>query len=108
MNPATRPVILVVEPDADASDTVDQLMARYSHDYAIVVDPDVVTASRRLRTLAESASDVALILADRASNGAVLLDEARDLHPHARRGLLLNWNESRSHREEIAVAFAKR
>jgi thioredoxin reductase (NADPH) len=108
MNPGTKPVILVVEPDADASDTVEQLMARYSHHYTIVVDPDVVTASRRLRTLAEPATDIALILADRASNGAVLLDEAREAHPHARRGLLLNWNESRSHREEIAVAFAKR
>ena len=30
------------------------------------------------------------------------------MHPHARRGLLLNWNESRSHREEIAAAFAQR
>ncbi len=51
---------------------------------------------------------MALILADRASNGAALLDEARALHPHARRGLLLNWNESRTHREEVAVAFAHR
>ena len=30
------------------------------------------------------------------------------MHPHARRGLLLNWNESRSYREEIAAAFAQR
>jgi thioredoxin reductase (NADPH) len=61
-----------------------------------------------MRALAESACDVALILADRASNGAMLLDEARTVHPNARRGLLLNWNESRSYREEIAVAFAQR
>jgi len=108
MNPAARPVILVVDPDADASATVEQLMARYSRDYTILVDPDIVSARRRLRALAASASDVALILADRASNGAVLLDEARVAHPHARLGLLLNWNESRSHREEIAVAFARR
>ena len=108
MNPSTKPVILIVDPEADASDTVEQLVARYSHDYTIVADPDVVSASQRMRALHESASDVALILADRASNGAVLLDEARTVHPHARRGLLLNWNESRSYREEIAAAFAQR
>jgi thioredoxin reductase (NADPH) len=108
MNPAAKPVILIVDPDADASDTVEQLVARYSHDYTIVADPDIVSARQRMRALAESAGDVALILADRASNGATLLDEARTLHPHARRGLLLNWNESRSYREEIAVAFAQR
>ena len=108
MNRSTRAVILVVDPDADASDTVEQLRARYAHDYTIVVDPDIVSASRRLHALAESASDVALILADRGSNGALLLDEARVAHPHARLGLLLDWYESRSHREEIAVAFAKR
>jgi thioredoxin reductase (NADPH) len=108
MSPSTKPVILIVDPEADASGTVEQLVARYSHDYAIVADPDVVSASRRMRELYESASDVALILADRASNGAVLLDEARTVHPHARRGLLLNWNESRSYREDIAAAFAQR
>ena len=96
MNPSTKPVILIVDPEADASDTVEQLVARYSHDYTIVAEPDVVSARQRMRALYESASDVALILADRASNGAVLLDEARTVHPHARRGLLLNWNESRT------------
>jgi len=108
MNASAKPVILVVDFEGDASDTVEQLVVRYSHDYTIVVDPDVVSASQRIRALRESACDVALILADRASNGATLLDEARTVHPHARRGLLLNWNESRSYREEIAAAFAQR
>jgi thioredoxin reductase (NADPH) len=103
-----KPVILVVDAGGDASDTVEQLLARYAHDYTIVVDPDVVMAGQRMRALSESGTDVALILADRASNGALLLDEARTVHPHARRGLLLNWNESRSYREEIAAAFAQR
>jgi thioredoxin reductase (NADPH) len=108
MNPTTKPVILIVDPDDDVSDTVEQLVARYSHDYTIVADLDIASASQRMRALAESAGDVALILADRASNGATLLDEARTVHPHARRGLLLNWNESRAYREEIAFAFAQR
>ena len=104
----TKPVILIVVPEADASETVEQLVARYSHDYTIFAEPDVVRASQRMRALAESATAVALILADRASNGAVLLETARRVHPHARRGLLLNWNESRMYREEIAAAFAQR
>lgn len=104
----TKPVIFIVDPAADASDTVEQLLARYSHDYMIVANPDAVSASQRMREFAESAADVALILADRASNGAVLLEEARTVHPRARRGLLLNWNESRVYREEIAAAFAQR
>ena len=108
MPEATKPVILIVDPEVDASHTVEELVARYSRDYSISADADVVAASQRLRMLAETDRDVALILADRASRGAVLLEEARTLHPRARRGLLLNWNESRSHREEVADAFAQR
>jgi thioredoxin reductase (NADPH) len=108
MNPATKPVILVVDPEGNASVCVEELAARYARDYTIVVDTDVFAASQRLRALADTDGAVAMVLADRASNGAALLDEVRVVHPHARRGLLLNWNESRSHREEIAVAFAQR
>jgi thioredoxin reductase (NADPH) len=104
----TKPVILIVDPEVDASRTFEELVSRYSRDYTIISAPDVAAATKRLRTLAETSKDVALILADRASDGAALLEEARTLHPHARRGLLLNWNESRSYREEIAVAFAHR
>jgi thioredoxin reductase (NADPH) len=91
-----KPVILVVDPEADASDTVEQLVERYSSDYTIVADADTVLASRRMRALASAGDDVALILADRASSGAVLLDEARSVHPHARRGLLLDERFHRS------------
>ena len=108
MNPSTKPVILVVDHEGDESETVEQVMARYSNDYAIVVESDVVSARHRMRRLNESVTDVALILADRASGGAMLLDEARTVHSHARRALLLNWNENRSIREEIAAAFALR
>ncbi len=60
MNSATKPVILVVDPETDASDTFEQLVARYSHDYTIVVRADVVSASQLMGELAESSSDVAL------------------------------------------------
>ena len=44
MNPPAKPVILIVDSEVDASNSVEQLAARYSHDYAIVVDPDVISA----------------------------------------------------------------
>jgi len=103
-----KPVIAIVDPETGSSRSVEQVKARYSDDYSIVVDPDIVSAGARLVALAADARDVALILADRASDGAALLDDARGLHPQARRGLLLNWNEHRTYREEIAAAFAQR
>src|ERR1043165_3890363 len=108
MDALGKPVILVVDPEGDATETFEQLTARYSRDYMIVVDRDIESAGQRLRAIGQSGDELALILADRASNGAKLLDEARTVHPHARRGLLLNWNESRFHREELAVASARR
>ena len=65
-----KPIILIVDPEVDASRTVEELVARYSRDYTIVSAPDVVAASQRMRTLAETADDVALILADRAIEGS--------------------------------------
>jgi thioredoxin reductase (NADPH) len=62
----------------------------------------------RLESLQASARDLALVLADRADNGTDVLRDVARLHRHARRGLLLHWNEGRSHREEIADAFAQR
>ena len=44
MNPPAKPVILIVDSEVGASNSVEQLAARYSHDYAIVVDPDVISA----------------------------------------------------------------
>src|SRR5262245_34927948 len=104
----TKPVILVVDPEGDASPTVEQLVARYTSDYTIVADSDAVSASQLMSALAAAAGRVALILADRAAHGTAILDDARRMHPHAARGWLLNWNESRTYREEIAVAFAQR
>jgi thioredoxin reductase (NADPH) len=100
-----RPVIVVFDPDAPGSLLVQELEARYGGSYAITV---ATTAEGAMAALDRSRAPVALILAGRACGGAALLDAARDLHPQARRGLLLNWNESRTHREEIAACFAHR
>jgi thioredoxin reductase (NADPH) len=101
------PVILVFDPDAHGSLLVHELESRYGGSYALRVDTSIDAALVTLEAVAAT-NPVALILGDRQAGGAALLDASRALHPRARRGLLLNWNESRTHREEIAAAFARR
>jgi thioredoxin reductase (NADPH) len=98
----TKPAIVVVDDD-DRSRSVlaRELRGRYDADYSIVVEDSVDDALRRLQGLASTDCDVALILADHQMGGARLLAAARGIHPHAKRGLLLEWGENRAAREEI-------
>ena len=85
-----------------------ELTGRYAVDYSIVTASSGDEGMGMLRHLAARGEDVALILADRQMGGAAILRAAHDVHPQARRGLLLEWGEIRTHREEIAEAFALR
>jgi thioredoxin reductase (NADPH) len=63
-----------------------------------------VTAScaDALALLTDAASaEVALVVAERHEEGARLLAATRRLHPHAKRAVLVGWNENRAAREEI-------
>ncbi|HEX6932377.1 MAG TPA: FAD-dependent oxidoreductase [Streptosporangiaceae bacterium] len=87
------PVLLTIDEDRDALGVVEsQLAQRYAHDYRVMCmdDPDV--ALRKLAELAHAGQDVALVLAGMqrhlmARGG--LLDRIRELHPHAKRALLV-------------------
>jgi thioredoxin reductase (NADPH) len=103
-----NPMILVFDPDAEGSLLVQELEARYAASYTVSVATSMEDALRRLRDNSGGRSPIAVVLADRASEGAALLEAARPLQPQARRGLLLNWNELRTHREEIAAIFGRR
>jgi thioredoxin reductase (NADPH) len=95
----------IVASDRDAATVpllADELHARYGRHY------DVVAASNEeahtyLGDVTQS--DVALVVADRADDGAALLAATRTLHPRAKRVLLIGWNEHRSEREEIVAAI---
>jgi thioredoxin reductase (NADPH) len=102
------PVILVVDPEGSRSATVQRLEERYSRTYEVAAATGRAEAAAQLQALLDSTRDVALVLADRAHEGIEVLWDVAGMHPHARRGLLLHWNEGRSHREEIADAFAQR
>ena len=88
-----RPVILVVDEDQVVlEDVATQLAQRYAHDYRVEQLSDAKRALRMLAELASVGEEVALVLAGKslldATNGE-LFDRARQLHPHAKRGLVV-------------------
>jgi thioredoxin reductase (NADPH) len=95
-----RPWILAVDHDAVTRGLLaEELDDRYGRHYEVVVAASSAEARTYLCDVVDV--DVALVLADRTGDGARLLAAARSLHPHAKRVLLIGWNEHRSAREEI-------
>lgn len=90
------PVILVIDGDHAALDAVEaQLGRRYGGDYRVVPASDPDTALDTLAALAGAREEVALILIARTLAGVTgggLLDRARQLHPHAKCGLMVAWD----------------
>jgi thioredoxin reductase (NADPH) len=104
----SRPVIAVFDHDGASRATfARELDGRYGRDYDVVVEESGEALLARLADLERGGRDVVLVLADNASGGAQVLAAARPLHPHAKRGLVLGWNENRSRREEINRALAR-
>ena len=91
----TGPVLLAVEGNAAALRGIEQeLRDRYARHYHVSCLQSAQEARAWLADLAAAGQQVALILAgQRLSDvsGSELLDEARHLHPHAKRGLLIDW-----------------
>ena len=89
------PVLIAVEEDAGALRDVErELRGRYSRDYEVICTVSSREAHARLEDLAAAGEDVALVLVSPALSeaaGSDLLEEARHLHPHAKRGLLIPW-----------------
>jgi thioredoxin reductase (NADPH) len=97
------PVLLAVDEDLDALAVVEtQLVQRYAHDYRVECLGDPAEALRTLRALAAAGEEVALVLAAKSlsdtSEGG-LLEHVRELHPHAKRALLVSpdaWTDEPS------------
>ena len=89
------PTLVVVDEDSRAlSDVERELRDRYARHYSVIAMPSSDEALARLRDLAAAGEPVALVLAGQwlsGMTGSELLDEARHLHPHAKRGLLIPW-----------------
>ena len=91
-----RSLLLAVDEDPDAlADVESQLIRRYAHDYRVECLADPAQALSLLTELAQDGEDVALVLAcnpPARTTGIELLDHVRQLHPHAKRALLVPWD----------------
>ncbi len=90
------PVLLAVDEDPTCLARVEeQLTRRYGDDYDVRAEASAAAALRLLEALREARTPVALVLADHwlgeTLTGAELLARAKELHPSAKRGLLIAW-----------------
>jgi thioredoxin reductase (NADPH) len=89
------PALVAVEEDAGALRDVErELRDRYARHYRVMCMQSPHEARACLEELSVACEEVALVLAGQwlsGMTGSELLDEARHLHPHAKRGLLIAW-----------------
>jgi thioredoxin reductase (NADPH) len=87
------PVLLGVDEDQDALEDLEaQLVQRYARDYRVECLADPEEALRMLTELARAGEEVAVVLAGKwrwDTTGGDLLERVRQLHPHAKRALLV-------------------
>ena len=89
------PVLLAVDDDPDARRSVEEeLRERYSRDYTVLTEPSCAAALGTLEQLRADEVPVALVLAGQwlsGMTGSELLGRVHQIHPHAKRGLLIEW-----------------
>ncbi len=87
--------MVVVDADPGALRDVErELSERYARHYNLICLSSPYDARVQLKEMAENGGDVALVLAGQLLSGMTgteLLTEAGHLHPHAKRGLLVDW-----------------
>jgi thioredoxin reductase (NADPH) len=92
-----RPVLLAVDGDTNNLPIIEhELKDRYGRHYEIVCEQTTDQARARLEHFAVSQVEVALVLVGswRASDlGNEVLGAAHDLHPNARRAVLISWGD---------------
>jgi thioredoxin reductase (NADPH) len=95
----TQPVVLAVDDDGDVLAALEQaLRKRYGADYQILVERSPAAGLQTLERLGQQDVAVAVIIADQwmpQMTGLELLARARQLHPSARRLLLIGvWDRT--------------
>ena len=92
--PGERPVIVVADRDADSLAKIEsELRRRYAPDYEIVCEISTAAAAEKLRQMHDAGRPVAIVLADADENhsGGDFLASVRELHPEAKRALLIKF-----------------
>ena len=90
------PVILAVDPEPAALAAIErELLDRYERHYRVICVGSPAEARESLAELQASGETLALVLAGHGLGEDVdaLLVEARRVHPHARRAMLIGWGE---------------
>jgi len=91
----SNPVLVAVDEDAGALGDVErELSDRYARHYRVMCMRSSHEARACLEELAAAGEEVALVLAGQwlsGMTGSELLEDARHLYPHAKRGLLIEW-----------------
>ncbi|HET9437743.1 MAG TPA: FAD-dependent oxidoreductase [Gaiellaceae bacterium] len=88
------PLILAVDEDPDALERITGELQRYARDYKVICGPSTEAALDQLERLHQESKDVAIVLAARGTQelkGEALLERVHELHPHAKRALLIPW-----------------
>jgi thioredoxin reductase (NADPH) len=88
-----RPVLLVVDEDEAVLEGIaTQIGQRYARDYRVETLSEPERAHEVLAELASAGEEVALVLAGKSvldATSGELFDRVRQLHPHAKRGLVV-------------------
>jgi thioredoxin reductase (NADPH) len=88
------PLILAVDEDPDALQRITAELQRYTRDYKVICGPSTEAALEQLEALRDHDKAVAIVLAARGTQdlkGEALLERVHQLHPHAKRALLIPW-----------------
>mgnify|MGYP001037322803 CR=1 FL=1 len=92
-----KPVILVVDSDGDTLGTTEsELRRRYSADYEVLCESSTSAGLQKLAQLKDQERQVAILLAScwmTEMDGVDFLNEAHELHPDAKRGLLIDTGD---------------
>ena len=94
MTGLSLPLILAIDEDPAALERITGELQRYVRDYEVVCGPSTEAALGQLERLRTEGKAVAIVLAARGSavlRGEDLLERVHDLHPHAKRALLIPW-----------------
>ena len=93
---AARPVILVIEEEPLVDVLVDDLELRFAGEFRVLHERSADGGLAALESLAAEGSPVALVIAGEgvggADGGVKVLARAKDLHPRAKRVLLVDRN----------------
>jgi thioredoxin reductase (NADPH) len=108
-----QPALVAVDGNAEALTRIERALSRrYGRDYEVLCVRSAATAREALERKRDAGEQVAVVLADLEcqGQGTDLLAQVGEMHPLAKRGLLIDWGEwgDRTTAEAIFDCMARR